>query len=47
MEEAGGWGARMGRNPHWQIEAVIHEEGILASELLGGLSVEILADVYF
>lgn len=37
----------MGRNPHWQIEAVIHEEGILASELVRGIIKEILADVYF
>lgn len=47
MEEAGRLGARMGRNPHWQIEAVIHEEGILASELVRGIIKEILADVYF
>lgn len=49
MEEAGRLGARMGRNPDCQIEAVRQEEGILADnqQLVRGIIKEILADVYF
>ena len=44
MEEAGRLGARMGRNPDCQIEAVIQEEGLLADnqQLVRGIIKEIL-----